>query len=76
MNPTNTGGVAITTVMLAGLIVWLCSVLKIQAPPMDVAGTIAALLMYAGHQTGLFIRAYFPPKVAPAPVAAPATPTA
>ncbi len=68
MNPTTTGGVAITTAALGSLIVWACGVIHIEAPPIEVAGTIAAMLMYAAHGAVAAFKAYFPPK-APVPAA-------
>jgi hypothetical protein len=66
MNPTTTGGVAITTAALGGLIIWGCgAVLHVEAPPDAVAGTMAALLMYAAHGAVAAFKAYFPPKAKP-----------
>lgn len=61
MNPTSTGGVAITTAALGGLIIYLCGAVGIQAPPVEVAGTLAAMAMYAGHAAVVAFKAYFPP---------------
>ena len=66
MNPTTTGGVAITTAALGGLIIWACGPLHIEAPPDAVAGTMAAMLMYAAHGAVAAFKAYFPPKAKPA----------
>ena len=66
MNPTSTGGVAITTAALGSLIVWACGVIRIEAPPMEVAGTMAAVLMYTAHGAVVAFKSYFPPKAAPA----------
>lgn len=68
MNPTVTGGVAITTAAFGSLIIWACGIVNIPAPPIEVAGTIAALLMYGAHAGVSAFKAYFPPK-APVPAA-------
>ena len=62
MNPATTGGVAITTAAFGSLIIWLWGVLKIAAPPVEGAGTIAALVMYGAHASVVAFKAYFPPK--------------
>lgn len=63
MNPTTTGGVAITTAALGGLITWSLGVMHVPAPPDAIAGTMAAMLMYAAHAGVSAFKAYFPPKV-------------
>lgn len=68
MNPTTTGGVAITTAAFGGMIIWACGALNLPAPPVEVAGTIAALIMYASHAAITAFKLYFPPK-APVPAA-------
>lgn len=69
MTPTGTGAAAISGAMLAGLIVWLCGVAKIPAPPADVAGTIGAIMLAGGHAAVNFIATRFPSKTPPAPAA-------
>ena len=69
MTPTGTGAAAISGAMLAGLIVWLCGVAHIPAPPADVAGTIGAILLAGGHAAVNFIASRWPAKAAAAPPA-------
>lgn len=80
-----TGAAAISGAMLGGVIVWLCSVIHVEAPPSDVAGTIGAVLLCSGHAVVNWLSVRFPPAspvviartiVAPAAPAAPAAPVA
>ena len=66
---TKTGAVAITSTMLAGVIIWLCGVMKLPVPPVEVAGTIGAGMLYGAHLFASWVNARFPPKAPPVAVA-------
>lgn len=44
-----TGAAAVSGAMLGGMISWICTVCNIAAPPPDVAGTMGAIVLTAGH---------------------------
>jgi len=46
--PTTTGAVAISSAMIASIISWLAGLFHISMPE-QVAGAIAALILYAAH---------------------------
>ncbi|WP_158601899.1 hypothetical protein [Pararobbsia silviterrae] len=48
-SPVSTGAAAITGAMLGGCITWGCQALKLPIPPAEVAGTMGAILLAAGH---------------------------
>lgn len=65
---TTTGATAVTGAMLAGVILWLCSLMHLQQPPVEVAGTIGAAILYGGHVLANWVNRRWPG--APEPVAA------
>lgn len=69
---------AISGAMLGGVIVWICGLFHIEAPPPDVAGTIGAVLLGGGHAVVNWLSARFPikPTVTSVPVAVQAAPVA
>lgn len=48
-SPTNTGAIAISGAMLGGVITWACQAAHISPPPIEVAGTLGALILAIGH---------------------------
>ena len=66
---TTTGAIAVTSTMLAGVIIWLCGIVNVTPPPVEVAGTISAVLLYGAHcLANLVDRRWPPPPALPAPV--------
>lgn len=47
--PTTTGAIAISGAMLGGVIIWACQAAHITAPPIEVAGTLGAVILAVGH---------------------------
>lgn len=66
--PTTTGATAITGVMLAGVILWLCDLLRIHQPPVEVAGTIGAAMLYGAHVVSNWIDRRWPEPAQPVAV--------
>ncbi len=62
-SPVATGAAAVTGAMLGGVIVWLCSVMHIAAPPEEVAGTIGAMILVVGHMVVNWVNVRWPPPV-------------
>ena len=60
MNPMTTGGVALSATMIGSVIIWLCGVARITAPPADVAGALAALAMAGAHSLGVYLNSRKP----------------
>jgi hypothetical protein len=73
-SPITTAGVGLSGAMLAGVIVWICSIARIPAPPTDVAATMGALLLAGAHMLGVWIARRQAAPTSPAPVAAPKAP--
>lgn len=73
-----TTAAAVSGAMLGGVIVWLCSIAHVEAPPTDVAGTIGAVLLGGGHALVNWINARFPvkPTMTSVPVEVTAAPIA
>jgi len=75
---TTTGATAVTSAMLAGVIIWLCGVVHISPPPVEVAGTIGAALLYGAHVLANLISRPVEDSPVPTPtppVTQPTTPT-
>ena len=47
--PTTTGAIAISGAMLGGVITWACQAAHITPPPIEVAGTLGAVILSLGH---------------------------
>ena len=70
-----TSAAAISGAMLGGVVVYLFTLMHIAPPPVDVAGTIGALLVGGGHAATNWLNSRFPAVAAPAaPVAVPVAP--
>lgn len=48
-SPVTTGAAAISGAMIGSVIVWICGVVHLAAPPPDVAGTLGALVLAGAH---------------------------
>lgn len=62
-SPVATGAAAVSGAMLGGVIVWLCSVLRITPPPEEVAGTLGAIVLVGGHMLVNWINVRWPAPV-------------
>ena len=67
---TGTGAVALSAGALGSVIVWFCQTRGITPPPVDVAGYIAAAILYAIHTGGegvaWIVNRYWPTPTPPA----------
>ena len=61
-----TSAAAISGAMLGGVVVYLFTLMHIAPPPVDVAGTIGALLVGGGHAATNWLNSRFPAVAAPA----------
>jgi uncharacterized membrane protein YdcZ (DUF606 family) len=70
-SPATTGAVAVTGAMLGGVVVWICNAAHWPTPPVDVAGTLGALMLAGAHAIGNHFSKPEAPKQPAAPAAQP-----